>query len=284
MMDTNAPTNAPAIVELPAPTAWPIVFSFGVTLIFAGLVTSAAITIVGALAFLVSAVGWFREVLPQEAEERVPVLPDTVLAVTERPLVARLETRDPLHRARLPIEIYPISAGVKGGLAGGAAMAILAMLYGVLSQHSIWYPINLLAAGFFPAALAGPTADIAAFDVRVLFIAIAIHLCASLLVGVLYGATLPMIPRRPILLGGVIAPLVWSGLLYSSLGIINPLLNARIHWTWFLLSQLAFGLIAGLVVVRQQRIRTPQDLPFAMRAGLETPGMMDDHPRGGDPR
>ena len=45
-----------------------------------------------------------------------------------------------LHRARLPLEIYPISAGVKGGLAGSVAMAVLAMLYGVVGQHSIWYP------------------------------------------------------------------------------------------------------------------------------------------------
>ena len=56
-----------------------------------------------------------------------------------------------LHRARLPLEIYPVSAGVKGGLAGGVAMAVLAMLYGIVSGHGIWYPINLLSVGFFPA-------------------------------------------------------------------------------------------------------------------------------------
>src|ERR1700733_9045982 len=42
-------TNAAArIVYLPAPTAWPIVLAFGITLMFAGLVTSAPIGIVGA--------------------------------------------------------------------------------------------------------------------------------------------------------------------------------------------------------------------------------------------
>jgi hypothetical protein len=29
---------------------------------------------------------------------------------------------------------------------------------------------------------------------------------------------LPMFPRRPILLGGIIAPVMWTGLLYSVLG------------------------------------------------------------------
>ena len=48
-----------------------------------------------------------------------------------------------VQRAWLPLKIYPISAGVKGGLAGGVAMALLAMLYGLIVYRSIWYPINL---------------------------------------------------------------------------------------------------------------------------------------------
>ena len=51
-----------------------------------------------------------------------------------------------LPRALLPLETYPVSAGIKGGLAGSVAMAVLACMYGILKQGSIWYPINLLAA------------------------------------------------------------------------------------------------------------------------------------------
>ena len=64
---------------------------------------------------------------------------------------------------------------------------------------------------------------------------------------------LPMFPRRPILLGGLIAPLLWSGLLYSMLDLINPALNERIDWPWFVASQIAFGIVAGLVVARGRR-------------------------------
>jgi len=74
------------------------------------------------------------------------------------------------------------------------------------------------------------------------------NLITSLLVGLLYGAMLPMFPRRPILLGGVIAPILWTGLLHSILGLINPLLNERIDWPWFIASQFAFGVVAGLIV------------------------------------
>jgi hypothetical protein len=87
---------------------------------------------------------------------------------------------------------------------------------------------------------------------------------------------LPMFPRRPILLGGFIAPILWSGLLYTSLGIINPLLNQRIDWTWFVASQFGFGIVAGLLVVRQERVRTRQHMPFAVLAGIEAPGIMDE--------
>ena len=83
---------------------------------------------------------------------------------------------------------------------------------------------------------------------------------------------LPMFPRRPILLGGFVGPILWSGLLYSILGIINPVLNQRIDWLWFVLSQLGFGIAAGIVVSHQERIHTWQHLPFALRAGMETSG------------
>jgi len=35
-------------IELPAPTAWPIVLAFGLTLVFAGLVTSVSVSLLGA--------------------------------------------------------------------------------------------------------------------------------------------------------------------------------------------------------------------------------------------
>jgi len=264
----------PKTVELPAPTAWPIVLAFGTTLLFAGLVTSASVSVLGAVLVIAGAVGWFRNVLPHEAHEAVPVRPELPAVVTSRPTVARVEIAGGSPRAWLPLETYPVAAGVRGGLAGAAAMGVLAMLYGLLRERSIWYPINLLAAGFFPAAVTATTEQLAAFHLNAFLVAVVIHVLTSLLVGVLYGAMLPMLPRRPILLGGVIAPLTWSALLYSSLGIINPVLNHRIDWAWFVLSQVAFGVVAGIVVARHERIPTWQGLPFAVRAGLEAPGLM----------
>jgi len=271
--------GAPDTVEVPAPTPWPIVFGFGITLLFAGLVTSEAVSVLGGILSITGAVGWFRDVLPHEAHESVRVVRQVPGVTTMRRGVDRMEIAHELQRAWLPVEIYPISAGIKGGLAGSVAMAVLAMLYGILSQKSIWYPINLLAAGFVPAATTETTAQISAFHLRPFLIAIPIHLITSLLVGLLYGAMLPMLPRRPILLGGFIAPLMWSGLIHSILGIVNPVLNLRIDWLWFVFSQVGFGIVAGLVVSRQERIRTRQQLPLAFRVGLEASGMREDERR-----
>src|SRR5258708_20033228 len=156
-------------------------------------------------------------------------------------------------------------------------MAVLAMLYGLISGHGIWYPINLLVAGFFPGAVNATTAQIAEFRMSALLLAVPIHLITSLLVGLLYGVMLPMFPRRPVLLGGLIAPIIWSGLLYTTLDIINPVMNQRIDWLWFVLSQVGFGVVAGLVVSRQQRVSTYQGLPFALRAGIQPPAAMTEN-------
>jgi hypothetical protein len=263
-------------IRMPAPTPWPIALAFGIALLFGGMVTSEAVSVLGAIVAIAAAVGWFRDVLPYEAHETIAVTPEAEPVTTARPGVVRMAIANELQRAYLPLEIYPISAGVKGGLAGSVAMAVVAMLYGLISQHSIWYPINLLAAGFLPGAMTDTTAKIAAFNLSVFLIATAIHLITSLLVGLLYGAMLPMLPRRPILLGGFIAPMFWTGLLHSILGIVNPVLNQRIHWLWFVASQVAFGIVAGIVVSRQERIRTWQRLPLAIRSGMEASGMRDE--------
>src|SRR5882762_4903490 len=201
LLELHAETrdSASAAIDVPAPTAWPIVLAFGVALLFAGLVTSASVSILGAILAVSGCVGWFRDVLPHEKHESLLIAERPIPVVTSRPEVAQVSWIPPeLHRPRLPLEIYPISAGVKGGLAGSVAMALLAMIYGIASKHGIWYPINLLAAGFFPAR--NTTAQIVAFHWDSFVIAVAVHLVTSLIVGLLYGAMLPMFPRRPILL------------------------------------------------------------------------------------
>jgi hypothetical protein len=265
---------------MPAPTAWPIILALGVTLMFAGLLTSASISTLGVILSLAASVGWFREVLPRERVEMVPVELEAARIVAPTTKVSALDVGEKLHRAYLPIEIPPVSAGIKGGLAGSVAMAVLAVLFGVITHHSVWYAINLLGAVVYAHAEDVTTAQLTQFNIWLLLVATAIHLVTSLLVGLLYGAMLPMFPRRPTLFAGFIAPLLWSGLVHSVLGLVNPILNQRISWTWFVASQIAFGIVAGWVVERSEWVRTRQAMPFAERFGLEGPGFTDKKGEG----
>jgi hypothetical protein len=243
-------------------------------------VTSTSVSCLGALLSLAGSVGWFREVLPHEHEEVVPVLPEDIRVTTARPAVDRLPVLPDHLRAWLPVRTYPISAGVKGGLAGSVAMAILACAYGVLKAGSIWYPINLLAAVGYRESLSLGPAQLYSFHADAFAIAFFLHGMVSIFVGLLYGAMLPMFPRRPIALGGLVAPVLWSGLLYTILGLLNPLLASHIDWLWFVASQVAFGIVAGLVVVRQTRIPTRENVSFVLRAGIEAPGTMPPRESG----
>jgi hypothetical protein len=268
--------QTPREIEVPAPTAWPFVLAFGCTLLFAGLVTNVSLSLLGAVLSLAGSIGWFREVFPHEREVTVPVVAEDIRITTERRVVERVPIPD-YQRAWLPVHTYPVSAGVKGGLAGSVAMAVLACLYGILKAGSIWYPINLLAASVYAESLKLGPAQLYSFHADSFAIALGLHALVSTLVGLLYGAMLPMFPRRPIVLGGLIAPVLWSALIYTMLGLLNPMLESHIDWYWFVASQVGFGIVAGLVVVRQSRMLTRENLPFAMRAGVEAPGMISSH-------
>jgi hypothetical protein len=263
-------------VTLPEPTAWPIVLAFGVTLLMAGFITSFSVLVLGAILSVAGCIGWFRDVFPHEKHIQVPVEEQRIIISSSRREVAQLDIAPEVHRALLPLETYPVSAGIKGGLAGSVAMAVLACLYGIIKQGSIWYPINLLAATAYSQTMKLGPDTLKGFHLDSFLLACGIHLITSVLVGLLYGAMLPMIPRHPIFLGGVIAPVLWSGLLRSMLDLINPLLGQRVDWWWFIASQFGFGIVAGLVVVRQQRVPVKQFIPFAVRAGIETPGTMGE--------
>jgi hypothetical protein len=211
-------------------------------------------------------------VLPHEAHEAVPVSGEEVRAFSARTLIERplLHPAGEAPRKILPIETFRITTGIRGGIAGGTAMVVPATLFSLLRYHSLWYSVNLLAAGGFVSWAGASDAFLSQFHLQGVLAGFLIQGSISLLVGLLYGAMLPMFPRYPILTAGLMAPLLITGIVYSALGIVSPILNQRIDWFWFIVSQVAFGLVCGYVVNLQARVRTPQfrALPFAVRAGL----------------
>jgi len=260
-------------IELPAPTFWPMVLAFGLTLLIAGIVTHWAVSLVGLVILAKAVMGWWSTVIPHEQHESVGIETDrrpTPITVGARSVV-KLKLGEGGHRVRVPEEIHPYSAGFWGGLAGGAVMAALACLYGLIAQHSIWYPINLLSGVVIPDLGSETVEHLRKFNGLAFAAAVAGHGVVSILVGVLYAVMLPMFPKYAVVWAGIVMPLFWSGLVATTLNILNPALNSRISWPWFVVCQLGFGLVGGYVIARSTHIRTMQSWTLAERAFLEAP-------------
>jgi hypothetical protein len=267
------PTKPSQGVELPTPTAWPIVAAFGLTLVFFGLVSNLVITLVGMIVGIVGAVGWCRDVFPHPQHTEVPLAPPENQPQPVRTagrVVQMLEAGNVPHRARIPVEVHPYTAGAFGGLVGAAVMAFFACLWGVFKYGSIWYPINLLAAAGVPELAEASLNTLKHFSLAGFLVGSVAHLTISVLVGLLYVVLVPMLPRRfEWLFGGVIPPLIWSGLLFAVLRLINPKLAGAIDWLPFFFCQIVFGMVCGFVVFKSTRVETLQHLSLAEKLGVE---------------
>jgi len=269
----------PGNIIVPAPTPWPMVTAFGLTLLCAGLVTHVVVSVVGLILAFRGAIGWFREVLPVEKTELVSVVARDVSLIIKPSArsVTHLRAGEASHRVSVPEEYHPYSAGFIGGIFGGIAMAVVACAYGAIFQHSIWYPINLLAAAAMPSLANADIAQLRLFNGAGFVVALISHGVISLLVGLLYAVLLPMLPSRfSEFWGSLLAPLLWTGLISATLRLINPALNTRIDWIWFIASQVAYGMVTGYVVAHTKTVETVQTWPLAVRAGIEAPGIEPD--------
>jgi hypothetical protein len=153
----------------------------------------------------------------------------------------------------------PVRAAVLGALLGALLMPLPALLWGRLSGHGIWYPVNLLAGMVVPGMDAMPVEELTTFHAGWLLAAIVIHVAISLSFGVLFGLRLPRLPQipGPLAWGGMLLPLVWTATSYSMMGVVNPLLAERVDWPWFIFSQVIFGLAAAVVVMRSEMVHIP---------------------------
>jgi hypothetical protein len=265
--DPETRTEAtPEALEMPAPTGWPFVMAVGVTLIAAGVVTNYFLTFVGILAFLIAAGFWAWLVFKTGGGvEEVPLAPADQRArpVTAMPgMVEALQEGMPGHRLRLPEKIHPYSAGAKGGLYGAFTMTIPALAYGIASGHGIWYPVNLLMGMVMqlpPDASGQPDVHtLEQFHPLWLMLGLLIHVIISISLGLMYGVILPMLPSRPIVWGGIVAPLLWTGASYGFMGVLNPDLAKVVDWPSFAAAQFIYGLTVGYVVLRSEKVYVDQ--------------------------
>lgn len=262
----------PEGIDLPAPTSSPFTCAFGVTLIAAGLVTQWIVTIVGAMIMLIGAIGWFKEVHPDNREETIP-FEDDPTPITERNQKVLHLMEGKRHRMRVPVEIHPYSSGLWGGVIGGIVMAIVATVGSLIEHGSLWYACNLLSATILVGVESQTVEQLSQFNSTSLIVALIIQVVMSVFIGLIYGATLPMIPRFPLLFAAAFVPLVWSGLTWATISVVNPALKTNIDWLWFIGAQISFGLVAGWWIINTEKIGTMQNWSYLERTGIDSPGV-----------
>jgi hypothetical protein len=255
---SNVSTESPA-VTMPRATAAPLVLSVGMVLLAAGAVLGLAFLIAGAVVLLAGLGIWIGELLPGRGHVREAVEP----AGRPRPVLIRLEKVEqirpgmPGYRAQLPEEVHPISAGVKGGVIGGLVMPLPALLYGLLTGHGIWYPVNLLAGMVLPGVGSMTLSQLEQFSPVLLVTGVVIHAVMAVIIGLIYGVVLPTLPAipGPVAWGGLLMPLLWTGISFSVMELANPVLRQWVSWPWFIISQFIFGVVAAAVFVLAKQLR-----------------------------
>jgi len=265
---TGGRIETPYSRAIPAPTSGPIVTALGAAFLGASMVTDYWVLAVGIILAVFGMVVWFKDIFPDECLEEIPA----ELLAQSGPNYAIAGEGEKVERPLFPAEVHPYRSGVVGGLVGGVAMAIVACMWGIVKHGSVWLPINLLTGAIVPDV---GTADLATLEVihpGWLAIAIGIHLAMSIAVGSLYTTALPMMPRRPIFAGGVLVPVIVTGLVWATLRVVNPALEKYISWPWFIASQFAFGIACGWWVSRGEMVSTMTGKTLAQRLRIERGG------------
>ena len=213
--------------------------------------------------------GWWFDVLPRESVEEIPDECYELIDTGPEPDEAskHLVPSTP-GRVVLPVEIPRVRSGVIGGLAGGIAMAVVALVWGAIN-YTIWMPVNLLAAMVLSSFNTMEASSLEQFSVAGLFTALGIQLSMSIMVGLVLAMIMPMAIKFPRIFSIIVAPLTWSLITYAAIGVLDPTLERWVNWYWFVGSQVAFGAVAGFFIARSERIETIQFLTSAERMDLE---------------
>jgi hypothetical protein len=162
--------------------------------------------------------------------------------------------REDLRIVRVPAEVYPYSAGLVGGLLGGLAMIPVALAYGLVSGHGIWYPVNLIAATLYPSWQQASPAQLALFRPDGLLVGLLIHLLVALLLGLIFAVMLPALPRNPVFWALAVGPVLWAAATYAWLPLLNPVMARYIDLPSFAIANIIYSLVLGFWVIRTPKI------------------------------
>lgn len=137
-----------------------------------------------------------------------------------------------------------VRAGIAGGIAGGAVMAVFSMTMLWLAGSGFWTPLNLIAHTFWRAAPLDGT-----FSGPALVIGMAVHMMMAMLFGTLIAAAAYRLPaaRSLVIAGGMLfAAGLWAVMQYGIWRAIDAA-AAQAFTPWvFAVAHLMFGMLAAM--------------------------------------
>jgi uncharacterized membrane protein YagU involved in acid resistance len=152
-----------------------------------------------------------------------------------------------------PTEIYPYQAGIGGGIIGGAAMAAVGIITGILIGRGPWYPINLLAATAVRSFQSLSPEQLSEFSLSGLFVGGILHLTISIAIGLLFSILLPMFPGHPVGWSLIAGGVLWVFADVVLLLPLNPVMSRQVDVPSFIIAHLIYTIILGLWVSRYEK-------------------------------
>jgi uncharacterized membrane protein YagU involved in acid resistance len=152
-----------------------------------------------------------------------------------------------------PAEKYPYRAGLIGGIGGGAAMAVIGVVAGILIGRGPWYPINLLAATAIRSFQSLSPEQLSEFSLEGVFVGTILHLTISIVFGLLFTFLLPMFPGHPVGWSLIAGGVLWVFADVVLLLPLNPVMSRNIDVPSFIIAHLVYSIILGLWVNRYEK-------------------------------
>jgi hypothetical protein len=170
-----------------------------------------------------------------------------------------------------------VRAGIAGGIAGGAVMAVFSMMMLWLAGSGFWTPLNLIAHTFWRAA---PLDGM--FSAPALVIGMAVHMIMAMLFGTVIAAAAFRLPaaRSLVIAGGMLfAAGLWAVMQYGIWRAIDAA-AAQAFTSWvFAIAHLLFGMMAAFfAAIWITDADTRYESAHASRPGRGS--AVPGHPRG----
>ena len=159
----------------------------------------------------------------------------------------------PAEELSVPAWVYPYRVGLIGGLCGGLAMVVVALVYGEL-HGSVWLPVNLIGATLVRSLQTASLEQLSQFNAAGFAAGLSLHVGLSIGLGLVFALLLPTLPGPVLVWSVVIGSGLWILASLLTLPLLNPVMDVYVDRGSFFVAHVAYGFVLGLWIRRSPKI------------------------------